>query len=73
MGLTQHKGLAKGKLPLIFKMPLLWQFGASVLSPDGTTASGYLDSKEALEALQFYQDLYHRDGVAAIELPPRTF
>jgi len=28
------------------------------ISPDGTTASGYLDTPEAFEAYQFWQDLY---------------
>lgn len=72
-GIDPAQGFGEGETAAYFKLPLFWQFGASVLSPDGTTASGYLDSKEALETLQFYQDLYHKDGVAAIELPPRTF
>lgn len=40
----------------------LWTNGADVISPDGTTASGYLDSPAALEALTFLRDLvleYH--------------
>ncbi|WP_332695998.1 ABC transporter substrate-binding protein [Halalkalibacter lacteus] len=72
-GIDPAQGFGDGEAPAYFKMPLLWQFGASVLSPDGTTASGYLDSKEAIEALQFYQDLYHKHGVAAVELPSEPF
>jgi multiple sugar transport system substrate-binding protein len=35
----------------------LWQNGTDVLSPDATTASGYLDSPEAIDAIQQYADL----------------
>ncbi|PLS03204.1 ABC transporter substrate-binding protein [Neobacillus cucumis] len=72
-GIDPAQGFNDGESPAYFKMPLLWQFGADVLSPDGSTASGYLDSKEALKALQFYQDLYYKDKVAAFELPPDPF
>jgi ABC-type glycerol-3-phosphate transport system substrate-binding protein len=72
-GIDPAQGFGDGEAPAYFKIPLLWQFGAQVLSPDGTTASGYLDSKEALEALQFYQDLYKKYGVAQVELPPAPF
>ena len=34
------------------------------LSPDGTEVSGYLDTPEALEAYQFWQDLYVAHGLA---------
>ncbi|WP_025025686.1 ABC transporter substrate-binding protein [Caldalkalibacillus mannanilyticus] len=57
-GIDPVQGFEGGEVAAYFNIPLLWQFGAEILSPDGTTASGYLDSKEALEALQFYQDLY---------------
>ncbi|WP_066250937.1 ABC transporter substrate-binding protein [Neobacillus drentensis] len=73
IGIDPAQGFNDGESPAYFKTPLLWQFGANILSPDGTTASGYLDSKEALDALQFYQDLYHKNGVAAFELPPAVF
>ncbi|MFC0470665.1 ABC transporter substrate-binding protein [Halalkalibacter kiskunsagensis] len=72
-GIDPAHGFGDGESPAYYKMPLLWQFGASVLSADGTTASGYLDSQEAIEALQFYQDLYYKEGVASIELPPDPF
>ncbi len=73
VGIDPAQEFGDGESPAYFKTPLLWQFGADVLSPDGSTASGYLDSKEALEALQFYQDLYHKNGVASLELPPSAF
>lgn len=34
------------------------------LSPDGTQVSGYLDTPEAMEAYQFWQDLYVEHGLA---------
>ncbi|OIJ21568.1 ABC transporter substrate-binding protein [Anaerobacillus alkalidiazotrophicus] len=72
-GIDPAQGFADGESAAYFKMPLLWQFGAEVLSPDASTADGYLNSKEALEALQFYQDLYHKYRVAAVELPTNPF
>ncbi len=69
-GIDPAQGFGEGEGPAYFKMPILWQFGGEVLSPDGKTADGYLNSEEALEALQFYQDLYHKHQVAAFELPP---
>jgi ABC-type glycerol-3-phosphate transport system substrate-binding protein len=72
-GIDPAQGFSDGESPSYFKTPLLWQFGADVLSPDGKTASGYLNSKNAVQALQFYQDLYHRYKVASVELPPDPF
>lgn len=42
----------------------LWQNGGDVLSPDGTTASGYLDSPESIEAITWLRDLVTEQGVA---------
>lgn len=72
-GIDPAQGFNDGESPAYFKLPLLWQFGAEVLSPDAKTADGYLNSDKALEALQFYQDLYQKDRVAAVELPPDPF
>jgi multiple sugar transport system substrate-binding protein len=41
-----------------------WQNGSDVLSPDGTTASGYLDSPESIEAIQFLADMVLKHKVA---------
>ena len=41
----------------------LWAGGGELLSPDGTRASGYLDSPESIAALRFYLDLAVRDSV----------
>ncbi|MCM3691915.1 ABC transporter substrate-binding protein [Neobacillus niacini] len=73
IGIDPAQGFKVGEGAAYFKMPILWQFGASVISPDGTTAEGYINSKEALEALQFYQDLYRKHKVAAVEMPPAPF
>jgi fructooligosaccharide transport system substrate-binding protein len=73
IGIDPAQGFNVGEGPAYFKMPILWQFGADVISPDGSTAEGYLNSPEALEALQFYQDLYRKHEVAAAEMPPAPF
>ncbi len=72
-GIDPAQGFSDGESPAYFKLPILWQFGAEVLSPDAKTADGYLNSIEALEALQFYQDLYHKHKVSVVELPPHPF
>ncbi|SHT25108.1 extracellular solute-binding protein family 1 [Mycobacteroides abscessus subsp. abscessus] len=73
MGIDPGQGFGEGEAPAYFKMPFLWQFGADVLSPDATTASGYLDSEKAIEALQLYQDFYHEQGVASVEMGTDDF
>lgn len=73
IGIDPAQGFNVGEGPAYFKMPILWQFGADVISPDGSTAEGYLNSPEALKALQFYQDLYFKHGVATVEMPPAPF
>jgi|GEM_PF-2043752 len=42
----------------------LWQNSADVISPDGTTASGYLDSPASIEAITFLRDLALEYGVS---------
>jgi multiple sugar transport system substrate-binding protein len=42
----------------------LWQNGGDVLSPDGKTATGFLDSPASLEAIQFMADLVLKYKVA---------
>jgi len=41
-----------------------WQNGGDVISPDGKTASGYLDSPATIEAIQWQQDLVLKYKVA---------
>ncbi|AZB44528.1 sugar ABC transporter substrate-binding protein [Bacillus sp. FJAT-42376] len=69
IGIDPAQGFSDGESAAYFKLPFLWQFGGDVLSPDGKTATGYIDSEDSLKALQFYQDLYHKDHAAAMELP----
>lgn len=54
-------------------MSLLWQAGAEVLSEDGKTANGYLNSPETKRALEFFSGLYNDSKVATKELPPEAF
>ena len=42
----------------------VWQNGSDVISPDGTTVSGYLDSPESIETITFLRDLALEDGVS---------
>ncbi len=42
----------------------LWTGGGDVLSPDGTRATGYLDSPQTIAAVQFLVDLIRKDRVA---------
>ena len=41
-----------------------WENDSDVISPDGTTASGYLDSPASIEAIQFLADLMLKYKVA---------
>lgn len=47
----------------------IWQNGSDVISPDGTTASGYLDSPESIEAITWFRDLITEAKAAP---PPTT-
>lgn len=49
------------------QMLFIWWFGGDVLSPDGTTASGWMDSEQSIAALKFYGDLYTAYQVAPME------
>ena len=43
------------------------------MGPDGVTFQGYLDTPEAIEAMQFYQDLHQKYKVTPIEAIPQIF
>jgi multiple sugar transport system substrate-binding protein len=49
----------------------LWQFGASVISEDGTEAT--LDSPEAIAAVQFWHDLMYKYHVAPPAIPGKMW
>ncbi len=42
----------------------IWSNGGDIISPDGTMATGYLDSPETIEAVDWYRRLQAEDGVA---------
>jgi multiple sugar transport system substrate-binding protein len=42
----------------------VWENGGDVIAPDGSTASGYLDSPASIEAITFLRDLVTQQGVA---------
>jgi multiple sugar transport system substrate-binding protein len=42
----------------------IWQNGGSVLSPDGTKATGYLNGNASVEAMRFYTDLVCKEHLA---------
>ena len=45
-------------------MPYANSLGASWLSEDGLTATGYLNSESSIKAMTFYQDLFNKYGVS---------
>jgi multiple sugar transport system substrate-binding protein len=45
-------------------LPIIFQNGGTTLSEDGTTATGYMNSPETVEALQWYVDLFKTHYVA---------
>ncbi len=49
----------------------LWQYGAAVVSPDGTTAT--LDSPEAIAAVQYWHDLMYKYYVAPPAVPGKMW
>ncbi|MCD7034367.1 sugar ABC transporter substrate-binding protein [Metabacillus sp. GX 13764] len=73
IGIDPAQGFGDGEAAAYFKIPFIWQFGGAILSPDGKTASGYLDSKESLKALQFYQDMYWKSKTASADMPQTPF
>lgn len=48
------------------QMQWLWMGGGEVISPDGTTATGYFNSAESKRGIQFYADLF-KNGYATTE------
>jgi multiple sugar transport system substrate-binding protein len=43
-----------------FLTPFIYAFGGTTISPDGTKASGYMDSVQTTAGLQYYSDLIHK-------------
>lgn len=63
------KGFTGGEAPPYGEMPWIWQAGGEIVSPDGTTSSGYLDSPESKRALEYIRKLYNEHKVSPKELP----
>jgi len=47
--------------------------GGQLISSDGKSFIGYMDSPETITAVQFYADLYHRHGVAPMPADMNQF
>lgn len=72
-GIDPGQGFQNAGATAYFKYPIIWQFGGDIMSPDGRTAKGHLDSPETLKALRFYADLYNTHKVSAFEYPSDPF
>jgi ABC-type glycerol-3-phosphate transport system substrate-binding protein len=73
-GATQVYGFVVEQVDRPYQiLPLLQSNGAQAISPDGTRTSGFLNSPEAVEALQFYGDLYNKHAVAPKKPIPDAF
>jgi len=72
-GIDPAQGFQNAGATAYFKYPIIWQFGGDVMSPNGTTARGYLDSTETKKALQFFDDLYNKHKVSALDYSPDPF
>ncbi len=72
-GIDPAQGFQNAGATAYFKYPIIWQFGGELMSPDGSTAKGYLDSFETKEAIRFYSALYNTYKVSALEYPPDPF
>jgi ABC-type glycerol-3-phosphate transport system substrate-binding protein len=73
-GTTQVYGLVVEQPDRPYQiLPVLQSNGAQAISPDGTRTAGFLNSPEAVEALQFYGDLYNKHGVAPKKAIPDAF
>ena len=60
---VEQYGYRVRRFPLDW-MHWLWGNGGAPLSPDGTTASGYLDSPESIEVLTLLRDMVTEYGVS---------
>ena len=45
-------------------LPIIYQNGGDIISPDGTKVTGYLDSDATVAALQWYTDFFTKYKVA---------
>lgn len=59
--LDVKKNYGQGEYYSYLYQPIVWSAGADVLAPDFSTADGYLNSPEAVEALSRFQQ-WHTEG-----------
>ncbi|MDU4934838.1 MAG: sugar ABC transporter substrate-binding protein [Peptostreptococcaceae bacterium] len=52
--------------------PIIWSAGTEIISEDGKTADGYLNSPEAVEALTYYQK-FATEGLMNLQALPNEF
>lgn len=64
-GLNLFMNYGVGEWMTYMGLPFVWSNGGDVLSPDGTTADGYFNGPETVEALEFIQQLF-TEGVVSI-------
>ena len=72
-GIDPAQGFGNAGGTAYFKYPIIWQLGGEIMSPDGKTSKGFLDSPQTKKAVQFFSDLYNKDKVSALEYPPDPF
>jgi ABC-type glycerol-3-phosphate transport system substrate-binding protein len=73
-GTTQVYGIVVEQADRPYQiLPLLQSNGAQAISPDGSKTAGVLNSPEAVEALQFYGDLYGKHAVSPRKPIPDAF
>ncbi|MZQ86101.1 extracellular solute-binding protein [Paenibacillus sp. 5J-6] len=71
-GKTEQYGFTAD--PYFYKsVPFVWQNGGDVLSKDGKTAKGFLNSPATVEAYQFYTDLVTKHKVSPTPSVKKAF
>ncbi|RXJ02197.1 sugar ABC transporter substrate-binding protein [Anaerobacillus alkaliphilus] len=64
-GLNLFMNYGVGEWMTYMGLPFVWSNGGDLLSPDGTTAEGYFNGPETVEALEFIKQLF-AEGVVSI-------
>ena len=65
-----HLDYGVGEWVAYLQMPWIWENGGEVLGENNTKASGYLNSQETVEALQFFRELFTLHKVAPLSWIP---
>ena len=60
----EQYGVRVRKFFVLENLPWVWTFGGDIISEDGTTTDGYLNSPETIEAITFLRDLVLEQHVA---------